>query len=87
MISLGEYTGLRPPLPCARKVAHASRGKADAALRSLRRRVELDTKGKVVYEADGFHSYKCRYCGHWHTGHEAGHQKGSDASDRDATQR
>jgi hypothetical protein len=48
--------------PCG-KQTHASRGKAEAALRSLRRR-------DLTRPWDGqLHVYECRRCRGWHTGH------------------
>ena len=48
---------------CWPKEQHASKGIADAAMRSLLKRgLEKDAKR--------IHSYECPFCGSWHTGHE-----------------
>lgn len=62
MITLGELAGLRSPLPCEGKTQHPSRGKAEAALRSLLRKHD-------VKEPETLNVYLCMHCKAWHTGH------------------
>lgn len=66
MVSIGELTGLREPLPCERrkKVQYKSKGAAEAAIRSLRKRPER------VKDDDTLNVYKCKYCYRWHVGHD-----------------
>lgn len=49
--------------PCWRKEKHKSQGKAEAALRSMRRRPEN------LRDGDRLNVYECRHCGWWHVGH------------------
>lgn len=65
MVSMGELTGLREPLPCERreKVQYKSKGAAQAAIRALRKQPERLKDGDTLEE------YKCRHCYRWHVGH------------------
>jgi hypothetical protein len=65
MATIGELTGMRQPLPCDRKEAHRSMGKARAALRA---RLKDDTK---VREAKTLNAYKCPHCPFFHVGHKS----------------
>lgn len=49
--------------PCWRKERHPSRGKAEAALRSLLKRLE-GCKAPAQLNV-----YQCPHCRMWHTGH------------------
>ncbi len=50
--------------PCWRKEKHASKGAAEAHLRSLAKRGKLKDKDTV-------NVYKCPHCGSWHVGHSS----------------
>ena len=72
MMSIGEITGLREPLPCERrggsdrqaKVKYKSKGAAQAAIRALLKRPER------VKDAGTLQEYKCPHCYYWHVGHD-----------------
>jgi len=68
MVTLGEVTGLREPLPCERgqtpKVKHKSPGAAEAQKRSL-----IERKGAQLKDGDRLAVYRCRHCFYWHVGH------------------
>lgn len=61
MITIGEYTGRRKPLPCDRKERHPSQGKAEAHLRAILRQEKCDDR-------DRLNAYRCGHCGGWHVG-------------------
>lgn len=65
MVSIGELTGLREPLPCERrgKVKYKSKGAAQAHIRALLKRPER------LRDGDTLNEYKCRHCFRWHVGH------------------
>lgn len=69
--TIGEFTGWRPHNPAHDgKIAHASRGKAEAAIRSLYKRGEREN-GAMLRDGDRLHAYPCNVGGyrHFHTGH------------------
>jgi hypothetical protein len=48
---------------CVGKIRHPSKGKADAAIRSLKKRDDIGV------DVDNLNSYWCVRCRHWHVGH------------------
>jgi hypothetical protein len=52
--------------PCWRKEKHQSQGKAEAALRSMRRQSEW------LRDGDRLNVYQCVHCRQWHVGHRPG---------------
>jgi hypothetical protein len=69
--TIGELTGLRPRKPWHDgKTEHASRGKAEAAIRSLYKRGENE-RGQVLRNGARLNVYECWEDGtiHFHVGH------------------
>ena len=79
MQTLGQ-AGVSPDR-CGRKRRHASRGKAEAAIRSLVRR-GLDRPGEGQLE-----SYRCPRCLSWHVGHSQRDPPDSPAASRSGISR
>lgn len=59
---MGQDTMKAELCPVTEKVRHKSRGKAQAALRSMRKRPS------GLRDNDILMVYECKYCGDWHTG-------------------
>lgn len=74
MVSIGEYTGIKPPIKgCTGKTRYKSKRAADVALASLLRK-EGRPCGSELRDADRLNTYECPHCPDdqgrlgWHVG-------------------